>query len=99
MESLRIVPVNFVVADGSIVFRTTPYSELGTYGWRCDLTFETDQLDHATRSGWSVLAVGRAEMCLADFITYGLTDEEYRAIGDLPRGHGHPPRDRHQPDG
>jgi signal transduction histidine kinase len=25
---------------------------------------------------------------LADFITYGLTDEEYRAIGDLPRGHG-----------
>lgn len=58
----RIVPVNFVVADGSIVFRTTPYSELGTYGWRSDLAFETDQLDHATRSGWSVVAVGRAEM-------------------------------------
>ena len=25
---------------------------------------------------------------LIDFITFGLTDEEHRAIGDLPRGHG-----------
>ena len=58
----RIVPVNFAVAGDTIVFRTSPYSELATYGWRGDLAFETDRLDYDSRSGWSVVVVGRAEM-------------------------------------
>jgi uncharacterized protein len=58
----RIVPVNFVMVDDAIVFRTTPYSELGTYGWRGELAFETDQLDFEHQLGWSVVAVGRAEV-------------------------------------
>src|SRR4051812_20203936 len=29
----RIVPVNYAMYGDDIVFRTTPYSELGTYGW------------------------------------------------------------------
>ncbi|HET8716348.1 MAG TPA: GAF domain-containing protein [Nocardioidaceae bacterium] len=32
--------------------------------------------------------IGEGGGRLVDFITYGLTDEEHRAIGDLPRGHG-----------
>ena len=28
----RIVPVNYAMYDDAIVFRTIPYSELGTYG-------------------------------------------------------------------
>lgn len=56
----RIVPVNYAMHDGRIVFRTTPYSELGTYGWNTDLAFEIDHLDYEKHQGWSVVAVGRA---------------------------------------
>jgi nitroimidazol reductase NimA-like FMN-containing flavoprotein (pyridoxamine 5'-phosphate oxidase superfamily) len=58
----RITPVSYVVHDGAVVFRTTPYSELSTYGWNVDLAFETDRLDTDTRQGWSVVAVGRAHL-------------------------------------
>jgi nitroimidazol reductase NimA-like FMN-containing flavoprotein (pyridoxamine 5'-phosphate oxidase superfamily) len=56
---VRIVPVNFTVfQEDAIVFRTAPYSELGTYGGGVDAAFETDQLDYTTRKGWSVIAQG-----------------------------------------
>ena len=56
----RIVPLNYAIYEDSIVFRTTPYSELGTYGWNTDLAFEIDHLDYEKHQGWSVVAVGRA---------------------------------------
>jgi len=58
----RIVPVNYAMYGEQIVVRTTPYSELGTYGWNNEVAFEIDHLDHSTHSGWSVVAVGRAEL-------------------------------------
>jgi nitroimidazol reductase NimA-like FMN-containing flavoprotein (pyridoxamine 5'-phosphate oxidase superfamily) len=58
----RIVPVNYAMYGDAIVFRTTPYSELGTYGWNNDLAFEIDHLDYDTHQGWSVVAIGRAEL-------------------------------------
>lgn len=58
----RIVPVNYAMYDNSIVFRTTPYSELGTYGWNSDLAFEIDHIDYERHQGWSVVAIGRAEL-------------------------------------
>ena len=58
----RIVPLNYAMYDGSIVVRTTPYSELGTYGWNTDLAFEIDHLDYEKHQGWSVVAIGRAEL-------------------------------------
>ena len=58
----RIVPVNYAMHDDAIVFRTTPYSELGTYGWNNDLAFEIDHLDYDAHQGWSVVAIGRAEL-------------------------------------
>lgn len=57
----RIIPVNYTVADNSIIFRTTPYSLLGTYARNANLAFEVDQID-AQHRGWSVVAVGRANM-------------------------------------
>lgn len=57
----RIIPVNYAVYDGAIVFRTSPYSELATYGPRSDAAFEIDQLDHERQQGWSVVAFGRVE--------------------------------------
>jgi nitroimidazol reductase NimA-like FMN-containing flavoprotein (pyridoxamine 5'-phosphate oxidase superfamily) len=58
----RIVPVSYRVYGDAIVFRTTPYSELSTYGWDTDLAFEVDDLDHEAHAGWSVVAIGRAQV-------------------------------------
>jgi hypothetical protein len=55
----RIVPVNHAMHGDAIVVRTTPYSELGTYGWKTDLAFEIDHIDHEAHRGWSVLITGR----------------------------------------
>lgn len=55
----RIVPVNYAMHGDAVVFRTTPYSELGTYGRNADLAFEIDHLDYEHHQGWSVVALGR----------------------------------------
>jgi len=55
----HIVPVNYAVVEESIVFRTTPYSLLGTHAWNARLAFEVDQLDPERQRGWSVVARGR----------------------------------------
>lgn len=61
-EGPRIIPLNYTLADDSVVFRTTPYSLLGTYARNATLAFEVDDVDPATHRGWSVVAVGRASM-------------------------------------
>lgn len=57
----RIVPINYVLYDDSIVIRTAPYSELGTYGPDALLAFEVDDFDVELEEGWSVVAHGRAQ--------------------------------------
>lgn len=57
-----IVPVNYSVVDDVIVFRTTPYSVLGTYGFNAQMAFEIDHFDHEYGTGWSVLARGPSEV-------------------------------------
>lgn len=54
----RILPVNYAMHDGDIVFRTAPHSELGTYAWDTDVAFEVDELDFENHQGWSVLVIG-----------------------------------------
>ncbi|MGX4688043.1 helix-turn-helix domain-containing protein [Streptomyces sp. JNUCC 63] len=54
-----VVPVNYSVVDGAIVFRTapgtTPYLASG-----CQVGFEVDCIDDASGEGWSVLVRGYA---------------------------------------
>lgn len=59
-----VVPVNYSVVKGdeSLVFRTTPYSVLGTYGWAGEIAFEVDHIDAERHEGWSVLVIGPGEM-------------------------------------
>ncbi len=57
----HIVPVNYSVVDDTIVFRTTPYSILGTYAQNTQMAFEIDHVDYEYYSGWSVVASGRGE--------------------------------------
>ncbi|MFD4878180.1 helix-turn-helix domain-containing protein [Streptomyces sp. NPDC058420] len=54
-----IVPVNYSVVDGAIVYRTAP-GAMPSRAAGCQVTFEIDRIDDAFAEGWSVLALGRA---------------------------------------
>jgi nitroimidazol reductase NimA-like FMN-containing flavoprotein (pyridoxamine 5'-phosphate oxidase superfamily) len=54
-----IVPVNYVVDGGDIVFLTDSGTKLRG-ATRSPVAFEVDDLDRCTRSGWSVVARGLA---------------------------------------
>ena len=58
----EIYPVNFVVDERAIVFRTTPYSSLGTHAALSNVAFEVDHIDYGAREGWSVVVKGRAKV-------------------------------------
>ncbi len=57
-----IFPVNYRVIDGAIVFRTSPGSKLSAAAAGAVVAFEVDDYQLVDRSGWSVLAVGSAEV-------------------------------------
>lgn len=52
-----VVPVNYDVIDGAIVFRTAPGSVTASVVDE-EVAFEVDRVDEARSMGWSVLAVG-----------------------------------------
>ena len=60
----HIIPLNYSVVDESIVFRTTPFSVLATYGRNTKLAFEVDHFQDEQQLGWSVVARGRADVVI-----------------------------------
>ena len=56
-----IVPVNYVVHDGMVLFRTSPHTSLGRHAQSATVAFEVDEIDEFIQSGWSVLVRGPAE--------------------------------------
>ena len=56
----RIFPVNYVLENRTIVFRTDAGTKLD-HGQRSPVCFEIDAFDRPTRSGWSVVVTGRLE--------------------------------------
>ena len=68
-------PVNHHVVGGGILFRTAPGTKLTAAVNGQVVGFEADAFDPVTRTGWSVLALGAAEV---------VTDrEEIRQLADL----------------
>ena len=55
-----VLPVNHVVVDGEVVFRTAPFNSIAAAVEGARVAFEVDEIDPVTRSGWSVLVQGRA---------------------------------------
>ena len=53
-----IFPVNYVVDQDLVVFRTDPGSKLDAATEREVVAFEVDAVDEATRTGWSVVVRG-----------------------------------------
>jgi nitroimidazol reductase NimA-like FMN-containing flavoprotein (pyridoxamine 5'-phosphate oxidase superfamily) len=60
-EEQRVVPMNYVVADDHLVFRTSPDTELARHVPGRPVAFEIDSFDPFLQSGWSVLVTGVAE--------------------------------------
>jgi len=56
-----ILPVNYTVFDGAIVFRTTTGSKLSAAIAHAVVCFEVDSFSPLSHEGWSVLAVGMAD--------------------------------------
>jgi hypothetical protein len=56
-----IFPVNYVLVEGDIFFRTGEGLKSKAALHRSVLAFEVDDSDYASRTGWSVLVVGLAE--------------------------------------
>ena len=57
-----VVPVTFVFDGTDIVIRTQRRSRLVTQAPQNVVAFEVDDIDIETRSGWSVVVVGRFEL-------------------------------------
>lgn len=59
-----ITPVNFVLRDGAIWIWTASTTSMAQAVRGAVVAFEVDRLDEATRTGWSVVALGVAELVL-----------------------------------
>ena len=57
-----VEPVNFVLDDDGVVFRTGEGEKLDAVRSGRSFSFETDEVEPALRVGWSVLVSGRAEV-------------------------------------
>ena len=58
-DDVEIFPVNFMVHDRKVLFRTAPGSKLEAVGSRPNVAFEVDE--HGPIWVWSVIVRGRAE--------------------------------------
>ena len=68
-----IFPVNYAVIGDSIVFRTAPGSKLSAAAAGAVVAFEVDDYGLFDRSGWSVLAVGHAQVVEDDALRERVT--------------------------
>jgi hypothetical protein len=62
----RILPVNYIIANNSVIFRTVPDGEIFHYALSSICAFEVDETDEFFQSGWSVVVVGRLQLATED---------------------------------
>jgi len=59
-EGPVVVPVNYVLQDGMVLFRIAPFSRLADRLRDGPASFQVDHVDEDARTGWSVLVQGHA---------------------------------------
>lgn len=59
-DEIDIFPINYVVADGVIVFRTSPGGKLLKLTVNSSVVFEVDDADTSAGWAWSVIIKGQA---------------------------------------
>lgn len=70
-----VFPVNYVMVDGDVVFKTGEGTKLSAALRHAVVAFQVDEIDRLYHEGWSVLAVGTAEV---------VTDPDDLDPDDLP---------------
>ncbi|MER7555813.1 pyridoxamine 5'-phosphate oxidase family protein [Nocardioides sp. NPDC126508] len=60
-EGPVVLPVNHVMVDERIVFRTAPRTAIADHVGTGPVSYQIDEFDSSTSSGWSVLARGTTE--------------------------------------
>ena len=61
-EGIRLVPVNYAVADGAVWFRTDHDSALARECGDQSVVLEIDDVDDETATAWSVVIVGNVRL-------------------------------------
>jgi nitroimidazol reductase NimA-like FMN-containing flavoprotein (pyridoxamine 5'-phosphate oxidase superfamily) len=77
-----IVPVNHGVDDASLVLRSLDGGKLGAAIFEKPVAFQADELDATTRTGWSVVVRGRAEVIDGDVPAEVAERVDSWAVGD-----------------
>ncbi|GAA3856438.1 pyridoxamine 5'-phosphate oxidase family protein [Tessaracoccus defluvii] len=57
-DGISILPINFVIDDGTVVFNTSPSSPLARLVEPTEVAFEADDIDNESAVGWSVIVRG-----------------------------------------
>jgi len=73
VDEVHVVPINYVVDDRSLLFRTTPGNKLLAAALHSEVAFEIDW--HDDLSAWSVMARGRVRR---------LHEDEVHRVDSLP---------------
>ena len=84
------LPVNYVLDGGDVLFRISAHSSLAQHLRSGPASFEIDEIDDYTQSGWSVLIRGTAR-----FIEYDQLPEPSEATRSVGRGQPDLPRTNH----
>jgi nitroimidazol reductase NimA-like FMN-containing flavoprotein (pyridoxamine 5'-phosphate oxidase superfamily) len=80
-----IVPVNYRMADGAVVFLTGAGSKLTAALSGSVVAFEVDDFELADRTGWSVLVVGQAQVVTDDDLSRAVASTGLMPFVDGPR--------------
>jgi nitroimidazol reductase NimA-like FMN-containing flavoprotein (pyridoxamine 5'-phosphate oxidase superfamily) len=60
VDAQQILPITYLVFDGRVYFRTSPYGILSDLLHPTPVALEVDELDPTRRTGWSVVVHGRS---------------------------------------
>jgi len=83
-DALTILTVNYALVEDRIVFRTAHGSRFGAPGAARSVAFEIDHVDAATRTGWSVVVRGDAEVVTSKGQLFHLAATPLQAWGADP---------------
>ncbi|HEY9291609.1 MAG TPA: pyridoxamine 5'-phosphate oxidase family protein [Microlunatus sp.] len=61
-DTIKVLPVNYILAGQTVVIRTSPTGVLSTIAADDDVAFEVDYHNATSGAGWSVLMSGTVEV-------------------------------------
>ncbi|MFD4324736.1 pyridoxamine 5'-phosphate oxidase family protein [Nocardioides sp. NPDC058538] len=80
-EGPLVLPVNHLMVDERIVFRTAPRTAIANHVGTGPVSYQIDEFDTYTSSGWSVLVRGTAEFVDGVWLTAHDLEPEPWAAG------------------